>query len=439
MLFIVSFVLRWFFADGDFFGDEAWYFYLAKSFGLEPGAAVDRPWFHLANRPLYYLFFHPATYGGLLGFRLLGCAVGALTPALCFLTARALGAGRASAVVMSIFLAIHRQHLEHSAFGFPDLLAADLALAACWAAGRGRARATLFLSIACVLSKESFVVVPVIATWLRLASRERPDMRPDTWAWLTVALPVAFVAGVTAISLSVPGVSMQGWSSTPFTLRHARNMWVGPELWPIIAWLAYRREVRVLVLWLGLPAFYLGWSMLLGRGLAPWYVIGPSALSAVAAALMLDRLHAEAQRRHWPRRIAMSLTAAGVLCLAPVPLLGALRVRAQVASLHGELPWPSAAPEVRAVIAEARPASVLLVSCFWSFGYSHLRAANGPASRITWSRPDEVPQVSALARAAELTVVCRDAGHALLERELAESGFDVLLEDPRWLVLRPKP
>jgi hypothetical protein len=135
---------------------------------------------------------------------------------------------------------------------------------------------------------------------------------------------------------------MQGWSSTAFSLKHARNMWVGPELWAFIAWFSYRREWRIVVLWLALPGFYLAWSFVLGRGLAPWYVEGPSSLSAVAAALALDRLRLE----RWGASTRAVLVVAFVLCLLPVPVLGVARLRAEWSDLGGRALGPTITPEI---------------------------------------------------------------------------------------------
>src|SRR5262245_14388676 len=86
-LFVLGFAVRWLFADGDFHGDESWYFYLSQGFGREPGVQIEQPWFHIANRPLFYAFYHLSTYGGLVSFRLLGCTVGSLVPVLAFAAA----------------------------------------------------------------------------------------------------------------------------------------------------------------------------------------------------------------------------------------------------------------------------------------------------------------------------------------------------------------
>jgi hypothetical protein len=446
-LFAVSFVLRWLFADGDFIGDDAWYFYLARGFGLEPGVQAEHPYFHIANRPLYYLFFHLSTYAGLWGFRLLACCVAAAVPVLCFQAARALGASLGAAMLMAAGLCAHSQHLEYGARGFPDALASEWALAACWAAARGAGPATLLLSIASVLSKESFLVVPAIATWLRWNTQEStglpgtnfgpPALVLDRWSVATLLLPVAYVGLVTSISLNVPGVTMQGWSSAPFTLRDARKMWVGPELWPLIAWIVWRRDWRIVVLWLGLPAFYLAWNKLLGRGMAPWYAIGPSALSAVAGALALDLLRSELQQRGRSRWAQRALLTLAMSCFAPVPVFGLLKARAQLVQLGWELPRPSAAPEVQALLRRLRPESVLLVNCFWAYRYTHLRAARGPATATWWYSPADTGKLTELAQRAQITIVCRQPQREPLEQTLSQAGRATLFRNERWLVLGP--
>jgi len=434
-LFVVAFALRWLFSDGDFSGDDAWYFYLARTLGLEPAVRFEQPWFHILNRPLFYLLFHFATYGGLVCFRLLACGIGACVPVLCFRTSRLLGASFGSALVMAAALCLQRQHLEHAAYGFPDLLAAAFALLACAAAAQGQARATLWLSLGCVLCKESFVFVPLIATWIRLSS-SGALARPDRWAWWTLLLPAAYVIAVTLLGAMVPGVPMQGWSQQGLTLRHARNMWVGPELWPFIVWLAARRRVRILVLWLGMPVFYLLWSRLLGRGIAPWYVIGPASLSAVAASLLLDELRSELASRRWPGRLPEAVLVVACLCLAPVPLLGLMRVRAQVVKLAGRFPWPSAAPAVLPLLAQAQPEHLLLIDCFWAFRYSHLRGRSAPAQALWYTGPADTERVVAAALAADMSIVCRHTGQEPLERALLQQKLTVLLRDERWLIAR---
>ncbi|MET0390768.1 MAG: hypothetical protein ABW321_32645 [Polyangiales bacterium] len=431
-------MLRWSFADGDFLGDESWYFYLARTFGSEPAAARDAPWFHLLNRPLFYAIFHACTYGGLLGFRLFATAVGALVPVLAYRAATALGAGRTSALLLTAALCLHRQHVEHAAHGFPDLLAADFALGALWAVGRNRAGASSLLAIACVLCKESFIAVPAIVTWLRLCPTDPPSLRAswsarDRWAWLTLALPTSYVLAITALGLSVPGVSMQGWSATALTLKHARNMWVGPELWPFFAWLAWQRQLRSLVVWLGLPAFYLLWSGALGRGLAPWYVVGPSSLAAVAAAMGLTTLARRMQQVS--RRSRVLAVGALLACLAPVPVQGALRTAAQLRSLR-RLPQPTAAAALQPILARHAPERLLLVDCFWSFGYSHLRAAHGPPSRIYWWAGEA--EVARAAVAADVTIVCREPEHTAQVARLVSQGFEQIMSDDRWLVITPR-
>jgi hypothetical protein len=81
---------------------------------------------------------------------------------------------------------------------------------------------------------------------------------------------------------------------------------------------------------------------------------------------------------------------------------------------------------------------VLLVNCFWSFGYSHLRGEREPAERVGW----EVERSSLIerARAAEVTIMCRnDETRARSdEQQLAALGFETLLVNRDYWVLRSR-
>ncbi|HEY2733792.1 MAG TPA: hypothetical protein VGI70_07390 [Polyangiales bacterium] len=430
-IFVLGFGLRFLFADGGFIGDDAWYFYLARDFGRELGVQAEQPWFHLANRPLYYAIFHLGSEFGLLGFRLLGTFVGALIPCLAYATARALGATRASAAIALLCLCLHRFHLQYSALGFPDLLASAFALAACLAAAQRRATATLLFSIASVASKESFVLVPFIATFLRWEPRER--RRPDALALLTCLLPTAYIAIVSAISLRTPGLRMQGWSQTPFSLHHARAMLIGPELWPLLAWLVYRRQFRAVALWIALPLFYLAWNTLLGRGMAPWYAIGPASLASVAVALAFDSLALACRSRS--RAMRYLVLGAALACLAPMPLLGLLRVRAQWVQLHGHVPHPDPDSDVQAAIERSGSERVLLVDCFWAYRYSHLRSRRTPAEARWWYSAADSGSVLEAAQRADVVVVCRKGEDAPIRAQLERIHSRILLENERFSVL----
>jgi hypothetical protein len=437
-LFIAGWWLRWLFSDGDFIGDDAWYFYLARGFGLESGARAEQTWFHIANRPLFYALFHVSTYAGIWGFRLAGCCIGACAPLLAYAAARALGAARKAAALAGCCLCVHRLHLQYSALGFPDVLASGFALAACWAAARRARMACLLLSCASVWSKESFVFVPIIATLLRLHVSGRVR-RPDAWAFVTCLLPVAYVATVSAISLHTPGLRMQGWSLTPFTLRHARAMLIGPELWPLLAWLAWRREFRALVLWLGLPAFYLLWTQLLGRGMTPWYPIGAAALASAAAALGVQAVNDACQRAGLSRARSAAWLGLTLLCIAPVPLSGLSQARAQFVQLAGRWPDADAAHSVRSVLARFQTERVVTVDCFWAYRYSHLRSQREPGHAVWWNGAADSGSVLAAAQDGDVIVVCKRPQHGAIQALLRENRPHVLLDDAGWLVLTRAP
>lgn len=421
-------------SGGDALGDEAFYLYLSRTFGHEPAAAADYAWFHVLNRPLYYAIYHLATYGGFVSFRWFSCALCAAVIALVFLLARRFGASQRTAVIGAAVLALTRSLFVYAAHGFPDVLASGFALLAVAAALQQRAAATALLSLACVLCKESFVALPFVATWVRW-SGARARFHGAAWAWLGVLIPTGYVAAVTLIGASTPGIRLQGWSPTPLSLTHAHGMWVGPELWPLLVFLLARRQWQRLGLWLGLPLFYVLWSWVLGRGLSPWYVIGPAMLSAVVVPGAIDEaaLAARARWGRWGGNLYVPL----VLCLLPIAYSGVLRVAAE---LRDGMPRVQVAPDVVALLEKRKPERVLLVGCFWSYRYSHLRGPTQPAARMESPGEAELPRVIDAAHEAQVTIMCRtpETRARGIEQRLAASGFDTLLVSEDYWVLQPK-
>jgi hypothetical protein len=220
---------------------------------------------------------------------------------------------------------------------------------------------------------------------------------------------------------------MQGWSTTPLDLRHLRTMWLGVEMWPWVGWVALRRRARIVLLWLGLPAFYLVWSRVLGRGIAPWYAVGPSALASVAVALSLEEVRSFARARQLTYRTGCALLALLIACSASPAVGGLLRARAQLWALRG-FPWPRAAPEVVAIIRERDPDAVLLVNCFWAYRYSHLRTEVPGIG--AW---DDKEVCEGLAH-SDFAVLCRQPGREALEADVRRALPEVLYEDRRYEV-----
>jgi|GEM_PF-5506068 len=433
-LVLGALAIRWLSTGGPVLGDESWYLYLARSFGSEPAAAADNAWFHLLNRPLYYGVFHFGTFAGFTGFRWFASVVGAVSIALVYVVARRLGATYVSAACVAAALAIQREVVEYSAHGFPDPLASIFALLALLCAVRQRAALTFLLASCCVLSKESFVFLPFIVTYLRLSADGRRALRLDPWAWATVLLPTAYVGLVTLIGARTQGIALQGWANTPMSWKHAHGMWIGPELWPVIAWCVWARHKTWLLIWLGLPAFYVLWSFGLGRGLAPWYVIGPASLSAVAVSLAVSEIGRQVRQR-FGRVRARLLSIALLTLLVPVVWSGILRCGSQLLVLRDRWPTADAGAEVQALLRGKNAARVLLVNCFWSFGYSHLRSPSTPADRAYWPANGDLSTLRAAAMASQVTIVCRSPDAEAQEQNLASSEFQTLLRDERYWVL----
>lgn len=436
-LWVVAFALRWLWAHGDFDGDEAWYLYLSHGFGSEPAAQADHPWFHILNRPLFYALYHPSTYAGLFGFRVMGTVISACVPALSFLAARRFGAGFLPSAFTASCLGMHAIQLRYSALVFPDALAAAFALAACWAVA---ARASLLaqaLALCSVGSKESFIIVPLMVALLDLSlRRERGEsLRASGAQWALLIVPYVYLAAVTLLVLTDPTLSMQGWAKGGFTMKEARRMWVAWEMWPLIAWLVWRCEGRALVLWLGLPVFYLLWIHALSRGIAPWYAVGPSALSSVGVAQALQRVSDECQLRIRRRSLQYAVLGLCASVFLWTPYYGLYKIREQWLALDGHFPEPDPARAVVAAIERRKPDDVLLVNCFWAYRYSHLRGSK-PATTVHWGGAQDTEHVLESARNAPLTVACRASGNEQpLRDQLKRESLEVLYEDPRYLVL----
>lgn len=433
-LVLGAFGVRWLSTGGPVLGDESWYLYLARSFGSEPAAAADNAWFHLLNRPLYYGVFHFGTYAGFTGFRWFASVVGAVNIALVYIVARRLGATYLSAACAAAALALQREVVEYSAHGFPDPLASIFALLALLCAVQQRATLTFLLASCCVLCKESFVFLPCIVTYVRLSVGGRRTLQLDPWAWATVLLPTAYVGLVTIIGARTQGVALQGWANAPMSWKHARGMWIGPELWPVIIWCLWARRTTWLMLWLGLPAFYAFWSFGLGRGLAPWYVIGPASLSAVALSLAVSEIGQQLLQRFGRVRARM-LSFALLTLLVPGIWSGILRCGSQLLALPDRWPKADDGREVQALLQSKGTARVLLVNCFWSFGYSHLRSPTIPAERAYWPANGDLSALRAAAIASQVTVICRSPEAEAHEQKLASLDFHILLRDEHYWVL----
>lgn len=265
--------------------------------------------------------------------------------------------------------------------------------------------------------------------FIAVAVRASGPLRLDRWDWMTVLLPTAYVAAVTTLGTGIQGIALQGWANTLMSWKHARGMWVGPELWPLIAWCLWRRRLQWLAIWLGMPAFYTLWSFALGRGLAPWYVIGPASLGAVAAALAFSDLD-----QHFQTARARIFRVALMAGLIPIAWSGIFRTGSQVLALRDGWPQVDDGQAVRSLLHEKNPESVMLINCFWSYGYSHLRVDAHPSRRAYWPSGDDLQQIEDLVRSAQITVVCRNPAAGEKEQRLASQSFTTLQDEQYWVL-----
>lgn len=436
LLFALGLALRWPAMGGDFFGDEAWYLYLARTWGTEPGAQAEMPWFHLANRPAYFAVFHLSSYAGLAGFRLMGCVVGALVPVLAYAAARALGARRMLAALAPALLVGDGVLLEFSSHPFPDMLATACALGAFIAAARGRGGWMAAAALGAVLSKESFFLVPVVAAAIRAQAAGRRVWQLDRAAALTVAAALAYVTAV-MLAGRIAGMRMQGWSADS-----GLPNWIWgtpPLLLCVVGWLAVRRQWLPVVVWLALPAFYVGWILVLGRGWELWYATGPKTFAIVACAAGLEAMWRDALAGgRWRQAGAAVVAGLAVVAMADT---WAEQARAIKSHYVGTDNWwwrADTGAAVREIIARERTDDVLVVNCFWAYRYSHLRGPGRPGTYFEWHGEADTPRLRELLGSARLVVVSGEEPTRLaLQQLLARAGSELLLDTREWLVVRP--
>jgi hypothetical protein len=384
-LFLLAAIVRLSAIGGDPSGDEAWYYWLARTGGA--GATVEPPdlaWPHLIYRPIFYLFYAPWAQLDRQAFRVAGALVGAATVVASYFAARALGARAISAFVAASCLALWPTAIRHSASVYPDMLATAFALGMVIAIEKERWRLAVVLLALAVLSKESFVWIGAAAILIAPKDRRR-------WS---LAIPIAIVVAI-AIYTTASGQRFQGWGHAPFGMRSARAMVIQPSTWPLVAWLFYKRRHAVAIYWLAGPLFYVLWCFVLDRGMADWYPVGPAAFGFVGLAIAADLVAT------WrPTKLAPL-----ALLIVAIPFTWSRQRPPDVwATIHDPRPTPML--EAAAAIAPRRPAHTRLVNCFWAHAYDpFLLEVGGTIEKLT-------ADVSTLeARpGAGVTVVCAEPG-----------------------------
>jgi hypothetical protein len=428
--------------------DEAWYFELARTWGWESHwvSPPDDAGAQIAYRPLFFAVFWPFAKFGLTAARLGNLAASIALVLATFRLCRVQGASPSLAFVAGLILALNPVCEQFGVILTTDTLTALCAVVAVILAIQRRySLAALWMSAA-VLSKESSVVVAA-ATFAACAITEwryaRPKTMPDnptslavpklgkTRAHLWLVVPVALVALTQAVGMVAFGGRMPGWGNNLNIRGFLGSFMVGLPAIPIGVMLLFRGRLVILAAAASLPAFFLGWTLLLGRGVVGWYGVSmlPFVVAAYAVALsdLLD----------WVRQ-RFSLSAPGY-GLFPALVLAALAPSWPMSWPPWHLHPQEGIMEVARAIEGERPRKVVLASCFWSLAHFPWRPPGASIVKTyaedgVWSSSD-LKQLRYTGRDADVIVYCANAAKAVRQ----DRGFATectVFENKKFLVAR---
>lgn len=283
LLFLLALWLRLTELHTPFFGDQSIYYYLSYTLGVPPASARDlEPLVsHVVVRPFMYLFFFPWAHLGLTAFRLVNIVVGSTIPCWVLLICTRSRVSPYVALPFAVITCLHRGLIEYSARVFPDTLALALVLLGCLfylSRRMGLAGAALTLA---ALTKEAYAVFLLPLTLDGALAYWR------TRSWRFLAPLAGFTAAVStnAFSVFVLHARPQGWSQNAlYDGFFSGFLWT---YWFIPVGLLLIAGTQWLLLALSLtgPLFYIGWAVLLKRGVEGWYIIGPLCFALIATAV----------------------------------------------------------------------------------------------------------------------------------------------------------
>jgi hypothetical protein len=394
-LFVCAVVLRIGRLNETVWGDEALYYYLARSWGR------DRHWVdvpdntsaQIANRPLFFILYFPVAQFGLVAVRTCNMLISSATCVAVYGIARLLGASYAVATIAGSFVLLQDDSAAFATRFFPDTTTTFFMVLAVGLCARGRYGFAALCSSAAVLSKEVAVafsgslVAAVVMT--RLATGPVGETRINGAQWwravglLCIPFPLFIICQFLAIVVFKG--RMQGWSSNPINTGYLSAALVGPTFVPFAVTLLLKRRWVEIFPALSLPAFYLLWCTVGGRGVEGWYRVSMVPLAAISVAAAVTEWQV-AVPTHWSGRVRSATQAALTLCPAfTAPWIEWLAK--DLVPLH-EHP-PDQLGRVAKLIHSRHPHHLGMVSCFWSYAYFPLRPAT---TRVTRWYPQLDPQ-----------------------------------------------
>jgi hypothetical protein len=364
------------------YGDQSLYYYLSRTLGFAPKPLVDLEplWTHVVVRPFMYLFFWPWANLGMTAFRLANIVVGSLTPCLVYALSVQFRVKPALAAVVALAFSVHPIAVMFSAKGFPDNLATALILGGYLAYFANRVAVATVMLLLTVLTKEAFAMflLPLLidGAWHYARVRSRLMVAPLTG--------VAAVVATSGIAILGFGGRLQGWSHGQPGIEFFSAFLASPWFIPLYALLLLQGRIRVLLIGLAAPLFFVVWGFVLHRGVERWYICGPFAVALVALSVALQcgleymfgaGASPERSRWEWLRIIAAKACSVALLAnIVVLPEQAGWRSELDLVKLAellepGPLPSADDAEQTAIHIRKLGANDLLVMDAFWAFAY----------------------------------------------------------------------
>lgn len=348
-LFLIALVLRLNNLDRDPYGDEAFYFYLARHpqvYFATPEAS--------SHPPLLYYLYYPFSQT-LANFRLVNILVGAMVPCLVYLILVKKNVKWPIRFFISIILTFHSIFVKYSAVVFLDMLGTFFALMALLFYLRGNNKvysASLFLAL---MTKEYFVIFALtqIATYfLRKHSIHRPTAIAlglfGLWSFVYY-----FIKGL-------PMFLLYGHSRNPLNLAGLNRMFIVILLVPVIILTFKMTNIEFLSISAVYPIFLYFWGTC-----EEWYLILPIAINSCLVALALNQL-LNSTLNGFPRSLTRKKIASATLIILAI----AMAAEFYLTVMYIQEPPTYDLREVANYLRDNYyDRNIAMIDCFWAYKY----------------------------------------------------------------------
>ncbi len=274
LLFAVSFVLRARWIGVDVYGDESWYFHLARTLGTGV-QTEDLPFGHFLSRPMLPLCYWPFAQINFQAFRWVNIFLGSLIPVLGFFTALSMNIPRKLSLAGGVLLCIHPVLTSFSALVFQDTLGCFFALAAIPAFEKKNYLAAAILTGAALVVKESFAVNMLAMGLISISFQSKfPFIKSSRFTYYLFLASIPYII-CSALAFIVVGSRLPGWATEQPGIVFWSQMYINPLTIPLLFALIFLGKPRHIILTFCYPLFFLAWSYMLNKGVNNWYTIGP--------------------------------------------------------------------------------------------------------------------------------------------------------------------